>query len=82
MGRIYAGILGPVAFLTSLANGAIHGGTVESTLLVAWCSLLAFTVIGYVIGWIAGWIIEDSVKAAVSAQLAEQQQADSAATVS
>ena len=76
MTHIYAGILGPLAFLTSLARSAIHGGGPESVLLTAWYSLLAFAAVGYVIGWVAGKIVEDSVRSRISHQLAAEVPAD------
>ena len=68
MARIFAGIFGPLAFLTSLARGAVHGGSADSTLLAAWCSLLLFSAAGYLIGWVAGLTVEQSVRATVSAE--------------
>ncbi|OHB73344.1 MAG: hypothetical protein A2V70_00380 [Planctomycetes bacterium RBG_13_63_9] len=69
MAHIYAGILGPLAFLISLARGAMHGGGAESVLWSAWCSLLVFAAVGYLVGWIAGRIVEDSVRARISSRL-------------
>ena len=69
MARIFAGIFGPLAFLTSLARGAVHSGSANSTLLAAWCSLLLFSAAGYLIGWVAGLTIDQSVYATVSAEL-------------
>jgi hypothetical protein len=65
--RIYAGILGPLALLTSLARGALHAWPTESTLLVAWTSLLAFAALGSGIGWIAERIIEEEVRGRIAA---------------
>ncbi len=70
MARIYAGILGPLALLTCVARGMLHGSGVESTLLSAWFSLLVFSAIGYVIGRLAEWIVDESVGAVVQAELA------------
>lgn len=70
MAPIYAGILGLLAFVTSVARGLIHGGDVGSTLLAAWCSLLAFSAIGYVMGGLAGWMVTQSVTQRVSKELA------------
>jgi len=67
--HIYAGILGFLAFLTSLAHGALHGGSAESILLRAWCHLLAFAAIGLVIGWVAERIVADSVRGRLLAEL-------------
>ncbi len=70
MARIYCGILGLLAFLTTLIRGWIHGGDTESILRTAWLSLLLFSVIGLVIGWIAARIVEESVNARLAAELA------------
>jgi len=67
--RIYAGILGLLAFLTSMAHGVVHARATEALLLTAWWNLLVFAVLGSVIGWIAARIVEDSVSAAVARQL-------------
>ena len=73
MARIFAGFFGPLALLTSLARGALHGGSADSTLLAAWCSLLVFSVLGYAIGWIAGSTIEQSMGSMVAAELSKQE---------
>jgi len=70
--HVYAGILGPLAFLTSLARGVMHGGGIESVLWTAWCSLLVFSAVGYAIGWVADWIVEDAVRGRISAELAAE----------
>jgi hypothetical protein len=69
--RIYAGILGPLALLTSLAHGALHGREADATLVEAWYALLAFTAAGSVIGWLAGRIVEEEVLARVSSRAAK-----------
>jgi H+/gluconate symporter-like permease len=71
--RTYAGILGPLAFLTSLAHGLIHARSNEAALFGAWCSLLLFAAAGYVLGWIAGRTIEQSVQATIEAELAREE---------
>ncbi len=76
MAHVYAGILGPLAFLTSLARGVMHGGGTEAVLWTAWCSLLAFAAVGYVIGWVAGKTVEESVRGRISAELAAEQPAE------
>ncbi len=73
MGGSYAGILGPIAFLTALARGWLNAESVEAILLVAWLNLLVFAAVGYVIGRIAGWIVEDSVRAEITAELEAQE---------
>ena len=62
MARLYAGILGLLAFLTILVRGMLHGGSPESVLWSAWCSLVVFMLIGGVLGWMAGWIVEDTIR--------------------
>ncbi|MBN2477122.1 MAG: hypothetical protein JXB62_21115 [Pirellulales bacterium] len=78
MTHIYAGILGPLAFLTSLARGFVHGGGAESTLWAAWFGLLAFSAIGYVIGCIAERTVEESVRGRIAAELAAEREAKEA----
>ena len=67
MARIYAGILGTVAFFVCLTRGALHAWSTEKALLVAWTSLLAFAALGAVIGWIAERILEDEVRGRIAA---------------
>ena len=66
MARAYAGILGPVALLTSLAHGWIHGREVEVILLVAWSSLLVFSAAGGLIGWIAQRTVDEAVRVRIA----------------
>jgi len=63
MGRVYAGILGMVAFVTVLARGLIAGGGAESTLKFACLVLFGFAAMGWIIGSLAGWIVDESVQA-------------------
>jgi hypothetical protein len=71
LGRIYAGVLGPLAMLTMLARGLLAGGGGDTTLYAAWLGLLAFSAIGYVVGCAAGRAIEDSIRLQVETELAE-----------
>ncbi len=68
MARIYAGILGPLALLTTLAHGALHAQPVDATLLGAWWALLIFAALGSVIGWIAGHTVEEEVRARIAGE--------------
>jgi hypothetical protein len=62
LARIYAGILGPLAFAISVVRGLIHAWSPETTLLTAWVSLWAFAMLGAALGWLAGRIIEEEVR--------------------
>jgi hypothetical protein len=70
--RTYAGILGPLALLIALAHGLVHAAEPETILLVGWCSLLVFAVVGYLVGWIAGRTVDESVGATIQAELAQE----------
>jgi len=70
MGRSYAGILGPLAFLTEILRGMLHGGGSESTVMSAIAALFAFAAIGFVLGELAGWIVDDAVRSRLSAEMA------------
>lgn len=73
MARTYAGILGLVALLTSLARGLIHAHQTDAILVGAWQSLLMFAAVGYLAGWIAGRIVEESVNTAIKDELAREE---------
>ena len=75
MGHSYAGLLGPLAFLTAIGRGLLHADAVEQTLWWATLALFAFAAIGYVAGELAGWIVHDSVRATLVAEMARQQAA-------
>jgi hypothetical protein len=60
--RLYAGILGLLAFLTILVRGLLHGVDPEWVIWSAWHHLLAFTLVGAAVGWMAGWIVEDAIR--------------------
>jgi hypothetical protein len=67
--HIYGGILGLVAFLTTLARGWIHGGDTESILWDGWLNLILFCIIGLVIGWIAERIVEENVNIRLATEM-------------
>ncbi|MEQ8791410.1 MAG: hypothetical protein RIC55_34425 [Pirellulaceae bacterium] len=69
MGRTYAGILGPLTFLTVVLRGAIEGRGAEGTLLTASLLMFAFAGLGYVLGRVAALIVDDSVQAEFRAEL-------------
>ncbi len=76
MARTYAGILGLVAFATSLACGVIHGKQAESVVWTAWLWLLGFAALGWVLGWIADRTVQEAVTYRAVAELAPQERAE------
>ena len=75
MGRAYAGVLGPLAFVTLLVRGLIRGWPAESALSAAWLGLVAMALVGLVVGRLAGWIVDDSVRSRMLAEMAAQEEA-------
>jgi hypothetical protein len=69
VGRAYAGILGPLAFLTVLAHGLLHSASTSGTLWRAVLALAAFAVVGCIAGQIAGQIVEDTVRGRLTTEL-------------
>ena len=69
--RTYAGILGFLAFVTSLVHGYVHAQRPETILLSAWASLVAFAVIGSAAGWTARRVVEDAVRERIVSPAAE-----------
>lgn len=76
MGRIYAGILGVIAFLTVLVRGLIGGGNVETTMQAAVVSLAFMALVGAVIGRLAAWFVEDSIRWQVQCELENHQRSN------
>ncbi len=70
MTHLYAGFLGPLAFITALMRGLVHGSSIEAVLPGAWCCLLLFSIVGLIIGWVSEWVIEDSVRTRIKVELA------------
>ena len=70
MGRAYAGVLGPLAFLTVLVRSLLRSVAVETTVWQAVAALFVFAAIGALIGQIAGWIVDDSVRGRLAAEIA------------
>jgi hypothetical protein len=66
--RIYAGILGLLAFLTVLARSVVHGSPADPALLRAWLSLVVFAAMGYVIGLIAEHATDELVASHIREQ--------------
>lgn len=71
MGRIYAGILGPLAMAVVICRGWLASGGVESTLSVATAYLVIFSALGALIGHIAQATVDESVRAQLERELAQ-----------
>ena len=69
MARSYAGILGPLALVITLAHGLFRGGDTDSVLWAGWWNLLVFAAVGGLIGWLAERIIADAVQGRIAAEL-------------
>jgi hypothetical protein len=71
MGRIYAGILGPLAMAVVIGRGLLGSGGVEGTLTTATLALAAFAVLGATLGHLAQNTIDESVRTRLEQQLAQ-----------
>jgi hypothetical protein len=74
MGRNFAGILGLVAFSTTVLRGAIHG-VADEAMLTATIHLFAFAAAGWILGTIAESTIEQSVRLRFAAELKAAEEA-------
>lgn len=74
MGRDFAGILGLVAFSTTVLRGAI-AGVADDALLTATIHLFAFAAAGWILGSIASSTIDQSVRARFAAELKAAEEA-------
>jgi len=69
MGRVYAGILGPLAMAVVICRGLLGSGGVETTLTSATAYLVIFSIVGAIIGQIAQNTVDESVRAQLQEQL-------------
>jgi hypothetical protein len=70
MGRIYAGVLGPLAMAVVICRGWLASGGVESTLSQAFLYLIVFAAVGALIGQIAQATVDESVRTQLEEELA------------
>ena len=61
----FGAVMELVAFATTLTQGLIHRGHVNSTLATASISLFAFGAVGLLVGQVTEWAIEDSLKSQI-----------------
>ena len=69
MGRVYAGILGPLAMAVVICRGWLGSGGVEGTLTSATIYLVLFVIVGAILGHLAETTIDESVRAKLQQQL-------------
>jgi hypothetical protein len=69
MGRIYAGILGPLAMAVVICRGLLGSAGVEGTLTQATLYLALFAVVGATLGHLAQTTIDESVRTKLQSQL-------------
>ena len=78
MGRIYAGILGPLAMMVIICRGIKDSAGLEGTLVLAIVALAVYAAIGSVVGQIAQATVDESVRLKIEQQLAHGSTAKSA----
>ncbi len=71
MGRTYAGILGTLACLTTVARALFAGTAGEATLLHAWWAMLTLAAVGGILGSLAGAVVEEAAHRQVEKEWAE-----------
>jgi hypothetical protein len=74
MGRVYAGILGPLAMAVIICRGWLNSGGIDGTLSLAIGYLAAFSLLGAFLGHIAQTTIDESVRAKIEQQLVHEAQ--------
>ncbi len=70
MGRIYAGILGPLAMVVMICRGIKNSAGLEGTLTLAIAALAIYAIVGSVLGQIAQATVDESVRQKIERQLA------------
>jgi hypothetical protein len=71
MGRTYAGILGTLACLATVARALVAGTASDATLLAAWWALLTMAAVGGILGSLAGAAVEEAARKQVEKEWAE-----------
>ena len=69
MGRVYAGVLGPLAMAVVICRGWLGSGDAVNTLSLATVYLAIFSIVGALIGQIAQATIDESVRSKMEQEL-------------
>lgn len=69
MGRAYAGVLAPLAMITMIFRGLLHGGGVEEILPGAIGAFWVFLFVGLAIGRLAAWLVDQSIREDLTRQI-------------
>jgi hypothetical protein len=69
MGRLYAGVLGPLAMAVVICRGWMGSGGADGTLGLATLYLAIYSVVGALVGQLAQATIDESVRATLEQQL-------------
>jgi hypothetical protein len=70
MGRIYAGVLGPLAMAVIICRGLKDSAGLEGTLTLAVVALAIYALVGAIVGQIAQATVDESVRLRIEQQLA------------
>lgn len=62
MGRVYAGILGPLACTVVIVRGVVSGGGVTQTIGMASLAVFGFAILGWLAGNLAQHLVAESVR--------------------
>jgi membrane protein YqaA with SNARE-associated domain len=71
MGRTYAGILGILACITTMARALLAGTAGDGALLQSWWALLTMAAVGGILGSLAGAAVEEAARKQVAQEWAE-----------
>ncbi|MCA9268660.1 MAG: hypothetical protein KDA41_09325 [Planctomycetales bacterium] len=70
MGRIYAGVLGLLAFVTILARGWLENAVGGMTVIHAAAAMFVFALVGAIVGMLAEQAVVEAVRKKFDAEVA------------
>jgi hypothetical protein len=72
MGRLYAGVLGPLAMVVVICRGLLNSSGPAGTFTTATLALAGFAIVGAILGHIAQSTVDESVRQKIEQELAAQ----------